>query len=192
MEYSVINNRKVQIREAAQNLFREKGYSATSMRDLAKVIGIEPASLYSHISSKEDLLKEICFRIADEFFEAVEKTYNHHLPADEVLRSMIIAHICVIKNNLDASAVFLHEWRFLNEPALSEFRQMRKQYEIYYKNVLERGIADGTFADIDLKVVLPTIFSSMNWTYDWAKPSAFDEHIIGNIIFEMIYKGIKA
>src|SRR5690606_37172878 len=95
----VLFDRKEQINEIAQNLFRTKGYAATSMRDLAKEIGIEPASIYSHVKSKEALLQKICFRIADDFFDALQNVLKKELSAEEKLSAAIDAHVAVILNN---------------------------------------------------------------------------------------------
>ena len=61
-------------------MFREKGYAGTSMRDLANAVGIEAASLYNHIKSKEDLLLQICVAVAQDFFDCL--LYTSPSPRD--------------------------------------------------------------------------------------------------------------
>ena len=78
METFIKKGRKQQIEEKATQLFQEKGYTATSMRDLAQVLGIEAASLYSHIKSKEEILQKTCFLMAEEFFTAWSKVENEN------------------------------------------------------------------------------------------------------------------
>lgn len=184
--------RKDQITQVAQNMFREKGYSATSMRDLAKIIGIEPASLYSHIKSKEEILQEICCRIAEEFFQAINEAVRRDAPADERLRQAIRSHVKIIVDNRDASAVFFHEWRFLNEPALSEFKRLRTRYEDIFKNILKDGMAFGLFKTIDLNFLVYTIFSSMNHLHEWYKEGgSMGAGKIGDELAEVVLNGIK-
>src|SRR4051795_9657210 len=62
-------SRKEVILKASAKLFRQKGFKAASMRDLAVKVGVEAASLYNHIRSKAELLHEICFNVANIFFE---------------------------------------------------------------------------------------------------------------------------
>ena len=189
---ATLSTRKSQIFSVAKNLFRERGYVATSMRDLAKEIGIEPASLYSHISSKGEILSSVCFGLADKFFLALQAINPSITKADEKLKAMIDGHVKVIAGELDAAAVFLHEWRFLSEPGLSNFKQQRHNYENEFRNIIQNGIDDGIFRDADVKFLTLSIFSSMNWIYDWYDPSGkMTIEEISEELSNLILSGIK-
>jgi TetR/AcrR family transcriptional regulator, cholesterol catabolism regulator len=162
-------SRKARIEKIATELFREKGYSATSMRNLADHIGIEAASLYSHIKSKEEILQNICFRIAREFFLAVDMVSSAG-SASEKLREMIIGHIRVITKDPASTAVFANEWKHLSEPHLSDFLKMRHIYELKYTEVIDAGKLSGEFEDIDTRLAVLTILSGINSMQNWYKP----------------------
>lgn len=163
--------RKEQIRQVAQNMFRARGYAATSMRELAEAVGIEAASLYNHIKSKEEILQHICFGMANDFFTALDKVKDEELPADIKLTKAIKEHIKVITSNLDAAGVFLTEWRFLSEPHLSNFKKMRNRYEREFQRIVLEGIRQGLFKPTDVKLYCLSLFSAMNWIYQWYQPN---------------------
>lgn len=183
--------RKEQITKVAQNMFRERGYPATSMRDLANEVGVMPASLYNHIKSKEEILEKICFGIAEDFFSGIKNLMNEDIAADEKLRKAITSHVEVIKNNADASAVFFLDWRHLSEPKLSEFKELRNSYENVFKSIIKEGIEKGVFSVLDEKVTVLTIFSAMNWTYNWYKTSkGFRPKEISDSLSNLILNGL--
>ena len=167
---SEIVSRKVQIEGVATELFRKKGYAATSMRDLAQAVGMEAASIYSHIKNKEALLLSICFRLADAFMDAKKEMELQTMPAPLLLQKAIEAHVRVITNNLDASAVFLHEWRHLSPEPLAEFIALRKAYENYLIRIIHQGKEEGKFQFEDEKIAVLSLLSGLNWIYDWYKP----------------------
>lgn len=192
MEILVKKNRKQQIEEKATTLFRERGYAATSMRDLAQVLGIEAASLYSHIKSKEEILQKICFRMAKEFFEAWKDVESEQSSAAAKMNKAAIAHVQVITKNTDASAVFFNEWRHLSEPYLGDFLAMRDDYEGRFIQIIKDGVASNEFENVDEKFMMLTILSSLNWTHNWYKPGgSLTPEEIGVRLSNLVLNGLK-
>jgi AcrR family transcriptional regulator len=184
--------RKDQITQIAQNKFREKGYRAVSMRELADHVGIEAASFYNHFDSKEGILKEICFRMASEFFNGLEVAIKDEKHYDTQLTKAITSHIKVITENTDASAVFFHDWRYLSEPYLSEFKEMRRKYEAIFRKIIREGMSKGIFEKQDETFSVLTIFSSLNWVYEWYDPKGkFTPHQIAENLTSLILDGMR-
>jgi len=187
-------SRKEQIFRTAAELFREKGYVASSMRDLAQKLGIEAASLYSHIRSKEEILHNICFDMAVEFrksLEEVEKQKN--LTASEKLRRGIIGHVQVMAKDLTASAVFMNEHRHLSQPYLRDFLLLRINYINRFKSMIEEGVKTGEFkSNIDVKLAVMTLFSSFNWMPQWYQPGGVIDSVeLGRQLTDMLVNGLK-
>lgn len=194
MQTNTTKNRKKQIEEKATFLFRQRGYAATSMRDLAQELNIEAASLYSHIKSKEEILRGICFKMASLFFKALENVENNSndLKPEEQLRKAIVEHTKVVTQDVAASAVFFNEWRHLSEPYLSEFIRLREQYELRFIHILNRGKVKKEFKMVDEKLAAQFILSSINWTYSWYKPEGrMSPNEIGHELSNFIIDGIK-
>ena len=184
--------RKEQIHLVATKMFKERGYLASSMRDLAKELQIEAPSIYSHIKSKEEILQKICFETAQEFFEGLVDVEKTNFSAKARLKVAIESHINVICKNIDSVAVFLNEWRHLSEPHYSEFLQMRKAYENKFKGYIEFGVNKYEFNVEDINFAVLTILSSLNWTNNWYKPDGkMKPKQIADNLSEILIKGIS-
>lgn len=170
MAESLIINRKEQITETAAKLFRKKGYIGTTMRDLAAELGIEAASIYHHVKSKEELLETICFDMANKFILNVKEVNDIYFNAEEKLRLAIKLHIETITLNQNKSAVFLQEWRNLSEPNLSKFKMLRDQYENQFTIIIIDGENEDIFDFVDKKFAVLSILSTINFVNEWYKP----------------------
>jgi len=185
-------SRKEQIEQTATALFRKRGFSATSMRDLANELGIEAASIYSHIKSKEEILQRVCFRMANEFFDAIELADVRDASASERLQAAITAHVQVLTRNTEAAAVFLYEWRHLSEPHHAEFLALRNRYEEHFREIIRNGIKAGEFIVPDEKFAVLTILSALNWIHTWYKPEGkMNAEEIAVNLATMLLNGLK-
>lgn len=185
-------SRKQQVEATATKLFREKGYSASSMRDLAQSLGIEAASIYSHVKSKEEILRKICFDLAHRFFASKDEIENQKLDPASKLEAAIKAHIAVITAHTDSSVVFLNEWRHLSEPYLTDFLKMRKDYEDWFVGIIDQGISKAEFAPMNQKFAVLTVLSGLNWVANWYRTGgemSLDE--IQKELTQFIISGLK-
>lgn len=182
--------KKQHIYEAAATLFHEKGYKATSMRDLAIAVGLEPSSLYSHITSKEELLSSICFECGQRYLDGVETILSDQTSTEEKLRNTVFLHVQIAHDDITSMTVFNDEWRHISEPKLSQFQFMRKAYENACVKIIRMGKEEGIFRDIDTHVVLSAILNSAQWIQQSKRMLAMDTSSLANEISDLILRGL--
>lgn len=162
--------RKEQVRKTALHLMKLNGFNGLTMRLLAKELGIEAASIYNHIKSKDEILEAVCFDMAGEFEKAILEVNDIYFNASEKLSMLVKAHISILCNDLEASTVFIHEWRYLPENTRTLFVEKRKQYENEIRKIILLGMEEGDFDEIDSKFAVITLLSALNATVEWYNP----------------------
>jgi AcrR family transcriptional regulator len=176
---------------AAEKLFQERGYLATSVRDIGEAVGVRGASLYHHIGGKEELLWTIASRAADEFFAALEPVMALDAAPPLKLRRAIIAHVGVITRNLAAAAVYFSEWRHLEKKQREDFAKRRDEYEGLFRTLLSQGMRAGHFAALDEKFAARFVLSALNWTHTWYRPGGpMSPEEIGSTIADYLLSGL--
>ncbi len=167
MQVDQNKSRRAVILECAARLFREKGYKATSMRNIAEAVGIQGASLYNHITGKQEILVELLMSIARLFTKEMNEINKSSLPAVDKLKRLISIHIRYTAEQTDAISIITSEWAHLEEPTLSEYLGLRNAYEEKFEQIIKECIADGTFENVNPKIALFSILSTLRWLYSW-------------------------
>jgi TetR/AcrR family transcriptional regulator, cholesterol catabolism regulator len=162
--------RREELTRVAARLFAERGYEATSLADLAGALGIQKASLYHHIGSKEDLLWEVA-RAGGEAFHAALDAVPEELPAPERIRLALRGHLRVVAEQLDAATVFTREWRALAGERRERFLAERRRYEERIRDLFRDGVEGGELrTDLDPAAAALLFLSAANWAYTWLRP----------------------
>lgn len=164
-----VAKRELILAEAAK-LFKDRGYSGTSMRDLAGQVGMEAASMYNHIKSKDELLDTICFRISDTYISQLAAIDAMAISHSEKIKALVKLHIRLMVEDGAAVSVANHDWKYLPEPRLTEFKQARKAYERGFATLIEAGITAGEFRPVNVSVALFTVLSAVRWVELWYRP----------------------
>lgn len=152
--------------QASLQLIHEKGFKATTMRDIAERMDYDVSNSYNYINSKQDILELFLFRTSKEFHKAMDNILASSYPADEKLKQVISAHIQVAAQKPFEVALMVNEWRNLKEPKYTEYISLRSLYEQKMTDLLNAGIADKVFQEMDAKVATAVILSSIRWLYD--------------------------
>jgi AcrR family transcriptional regulator len=160
-------SKKELILRKAASMFREKGFAATSMRDLAETVGIEAASLYNHIRSKNEILEAICFDVANVFNTNLEKIENSDLPIIEKIESLLRFHIRQMIENYEEVYVSDREWKHLSEPYLSNFQNQRRNYRKKFAAIITKGIEKNEIRKIDASTAVLILLHAISGIESW-------------------------
>jgi AcrR family transcriptional regulator len=163
--------RESQLLDAATHLFREKGYHNTSMQDLADALGIQKASLYYYVESKEELLLRLLERGSSLLGARIDQIYAADLSPVEKLRRVLENHAITVMEHLNLISVYIQEYRRLPPERLEEVLAERKHYERVLMRILEDGIASGDFRPVNVKIVMLGVLGMLNWVHQWFSPA---------------------
>ena len=175
------STRKVTIIETAARLFRERGFSATSMRDLAEQVGVEAASLYNHISSKAEILQELCFKVANKFMSHIDKVDAEDISSIKKIEAVLRFHIQQMVHHYEEVYVSDREWKHLTDPYLSNIQTQRRVYRQRIASIIEEGIRKNEIKKIDAPTAVLIMLHAVSGIESWHRSK---QKISGDVLEE--------
>jgi len=181
--------RRQDILRAALRAFRENGYHATTLDDIAEHVGVRKTALYHYFPDKEAILYE-CHRESLGEIRQLLKQAMKLETATERLAYIIREHVRVMTDTLDGSPLAFEV------PALKAERQAeviaaRDRYERSLRKIIDQGVKDGEFRPVDSKIAVFVILGAINWIARWYRPegslhahelgSEFASHLVGGL-----------
>ena len=162
---------KDQILEAAAQIFRQKGYHAASMQDIAEAVNLQKASLYHHISSKQAILLALLDQALDLLSERLMTVLKQDLPADEKLRAAMRCYLEALAERSDLASVMILEYRSLDPESLARHIPRRDRFERLWRDLVKEGFDSGRFCANDPAMTARSLLGVMNWTITWYRPT---------------------
>jgi AcrR family transcriptional regulator len=159
------------ILEAAAQVFRQKGFHGASMANIAEAVNLQKASLYHHVSSKQEILFELLDRALELLLERISPIASLDLPAEGRLRLMIREYLQILAENTDLSAVLLFEHRSLEGRQHARHIPNRDKFENLWREVLRDGVRSRQFVCDDIPLSARAILGILNWTITWYQPN---------------------
>ena len=158
------------ILEAAAQVFRKKGFHGASMSDIAEAVDLRKASLYHHVTSKQEILSELLDRALQILLERISAITVQNISADKKLKMMICEYLQILTENIDLAAVLLFEHRSLERRQQSRHIPNRDKFESLWKDVLAEGVRTKLFKCDDPGLTTRALLGIMNWTITWYRP----------------------
>lgn len=184
-----LKEKQKKILDVAVELFKEKGYMGSSVRDLATKLNIKAASLYAHIRSKEEILEWICFGIAQEFFDELQEVKNTDISPKEKLNLFLDKHLSVVLKNRDVTHIYSNEWKHLEE-RLPEFIALRKSYQQEVEELISQIFLAEKWELKSPAFTTRFILHTLNNSYFWFKRNTESTSEITDEIRDKILYGL--
>jgi len=177
--------------DAAVGLFSRKGYAATSTREVAKLLGIQKATLYYHVESKEDLLFLICQSALTQIRHDVETAIRDIPEPLARVQTLICTHIeSLLRDEAQHSTTFT-EMHALSEDRFGQIMKLRDDYENMVRTVLHEAQDAGVLReDIEVKYLGLILLGIMNRVMIWyRRGGALSPHQIGRLLGVLFLAG---
>jgi AcrR family transcriptional regulator len=163
---------KGRILQVAAELFMERGFGGTSVREIGERAGVGQSSLYHHVRSKGHLLQELHQSFAQELIAKLESvTPSCGSPSDQ-LREVVQIFLTVVETHQSQVTVYLREHHALSPEAAEQIQRDRDRIDDLVDAVIQRGIDAGEFREnLDVHLTRLALLGMCNWSYEWYRPA---------------------
>ncbi|MFK7924111.1 MAG: TetR/AcrR family transcriptional regulator [Bacteroidia bacterium] len=182
------SSRRTELLQKAANLFRKKGYAATSIRDIAKEMEMKSPSLYNHIKSKEEILQVLLLSMAQLYVKGMDDVLSSPLNAIQQLERIIADHIRITIEHTNAVSLIPSDWVHLDGDSKTDFLKMRDDYDRNFRDVFQRCIDENYLQTLDVEIATFSILSTLRWLFSWysrntsVNPVLLETELIRNLI----------
>lgn len=177
------------LRSAAQ-LFRDRGFTETGMRDIADAAGLSAANLYHYFNGKHELLAYCQDRALDRMLDAVAAARRASTSPLDRLQSVLTAHLQTLLDDIEGATAHV-QLESLPPSLRHRVVLKRDRYEVALRRLVNQGIESGEFVDLNAELVTRAMLGAMNWTVTWFKPEGRDSAAeVGALITRFLVRGV--
>jgi TetR/AcrR family transcriptional regulator, cholesterol catabolism regulator len=176
------------ILNSAASMFRQRGFKATTVRDIASEVGILSGSLFHHFQSKEEILLEIMREAAFTICVRAEKILEDVPAPLQQLRELVRLELEAIVGGArkDYHAVLFFEWRDVPEAAKPELTRMQKRYNRSWKRAAEACYAAGLLR-CEAEAAVLILHGAVRGAMTWFRPNGrYGTEEFGNILTALV------
>ena len=163
--------KRERILEEAVKLFYERGFSGTTLDDIAGKLGVTKPFIYTHFRSKVELLESICRPTIEMSLGAIAQAAEQPGTASERLYRGVIDFSKVVLQRQANIAVYFREEKNLSATGLDDINALRKRFDRVLSDLLQEGARAGEFTIADVRVAALAIGGMVSWAYTWYQPN---------------------
>jgi TetR/AcrR family transcriptional regulator, cholesterol catabolism regulator len=185
-------SKEQEIIAVAARLFKEKGYRATTLEDIAAAVGMLKGSLYYYIRSKEELLYLVVRDPIRQAYNKLEEIVHSAAPVQVKIAQAIVNHMTLYHQHYPHIAVYLHDYHHLMQQLQQNVIETPKHYQRLWAMLLQQGVDTGELrSDLNVKVTGYAILGMCNWVYRWYNPrGTLSAEEIADIFTILVLEGL--
>ncbi len=186
-------SKEQEIIAVAARLFKEKGYRATTLEDIAAAVGMLKGSLYYYIQSKEELLYIVVREPVRQAYNKLEEIVHSDAPIKTKIAQAVANHLTLYHQHYPHMAVYLHDYHHLMQKLQKDIIETPKHYQRLWATLLQQGIDTAELrSDLNVKITGYAILGMCNWVYRWYNPEGqLSAEEIAAIFSKIILDGLS-
>jgi TetR/AcrR family transcriptional regulator, cholesterol catabolism regulator len=182
--------RKLAIMRGAAAAFRDRGYAATSVRDIARRLRMVPGNLYYYFRNKQEILFFCQDYSLDVLLREARRVVAERAEPEAKVRALVRAQVLCMLDELHGSAGHI-EFHAMPKGQLRKIIAKRDAYERLVRKAVEEGVRKGRFASRDAKLTTLAILGAVNWTARWYRPGGgWSPEAIADAFADYLVRGL--